>query len=645
MSHPYLGRLVIHWCDQCNLPIVDAKKCVICDSKTRSVPITPPGDTRPAFPDWIIEIRKIFDRDLGEGSGDVLLPQNKLVLLNHASYYDRLDEVIVDGYILAKIGYHPLKGVFETKLTVVGGRRLVSAGLGKRVVIDDGAVKPISRGANVLAVGVTSTSKEVKKGDEVIVTNQDGEVVAVGKARMPGKKMIRGKGLAVRPRDHAPPSSPIFHVGGQTWNDAIKANEPILTRYETKAINFVKNTVLGFSHKVAVAFSGGKDSLLTLLLVKKALPDQDWAVFFADTGIEFPETIDYIDQVIKKYGLQERFHVEHAGDRFWTDLQTFGPPARDYRWCCKTCKLGPINQIIKNDFGGKTLTFIGQRRYESDKRANEPAVSVNPWVAGQVRATPIKQWVALLVWLYIMKEHAPINPLYEKGYERIGCWMCPANKLADLDQLNTTHPDLSKKWETALESYKNQHSLPEIWRDLALWRWKTLPGTMTNLFKDEDISYKHQSPLDVTPGATLEYTLAQGVSPCINGGITVEGHFSSPLNLARLVKILPILGKPRYSQDMGALHLQVRSSKNVTMNLFTSGAFTIRGIENHSQANKLAQQLSDLVKREIRCTGCELCQTHCPNDAISMVGGKIQVDYELCDSCGLCTRSCPALLM
>ena len=63
--------------------------------------------------------------------------------------------------------------------------------------------------------------------------------------------------------------------------------------------------------------------------------------------------------------------------------------------------------------------------------------------------------------------------------------------------------------------------------------------------------------------------------------------------------------------------------------------------EFHSNLNILKK---DLVKREIRCTGCELCQTHCSNDAISIVEGKIQVSYELCDSCGLCTQSCPALL-
>ena len=39
-----------------------------------------------------------------------------------------------------------------------------------------------------------------------------------------------------------------------------------------------------------VAFSGGKDSVVTLDLVQRALPHNSFKVLFGDTGMEFPDT-------------------------------------------------------------------------------------------------------------------------------------------------------------------------------------------------------------------------------------------------------------------------------------------------------------------------------------------------------------------
>ena len=39
--------------------------------------------------------------------------------------------------------------------------------------------------------------------------------------------------------------------------------------------------------------------------------------------------------------------------------------------------------------------------------------------------------------------------------------------------------------------------------------------------------------------------------------------------------------------------------------------------------------------------GCDLCVTTCPQDALSIVGGRAVVDKHACDGCGLCISSCP----
>ena len=46
---PYLGRISLHWCDNCNVPLLDKHPCQICGKPGHMVPISPPGDVRPAF--------------------------------------------------------------------------------------------------------------------------------------------------------------------------------------------------------------------------------------------------------------------------------------------------------------------------------------------------------------------------------------------------------------------------------------------------------------------------------------------------------------------------------------------------------------------------------------------------------------------
>lgn len=46
-----------------------------------------------------------------------------------------------------------------------------------------------------------------------------------------------------------------------------------------------------------VAFSGGKDSVVTLDLVQRALPHNEFKVLFGDTGMEFPDTYKTVDKI------------------------------------------------------------------------------------------------------------------------------------------------------------------------------------------------------------------------------------------------------------------------------------------------------------------------------------------------------------
>ena len=128
-----------------------------------------------------------------------------------------------------------------------------------------------------------------------------------------------------------------------------------------------------------------------------------------DTGLEFDQTKENVERIAEEHSLE--LIVESAGDSFWRNLEVFGIPAKDFRWCCKTCKLGPATRLIQKNFPNGVLSFIGQRAYESEQRARKGKVWRNPWTPNQLAASPIQKWTALHVWLYLMSKGARTNPL------------------------------------------------------------------------------------------------------------------------------------------------------------------------------------------------------------------------------------------
>ncbi len=613
----YLGKLLLHWCPNCNLPVLGGK-CGICRGETKQVEITPPGDVRPAFPYDIALINRVSESQFGSP----LIKNGGVVVLNKAPFEDRMDEIIFQGRVQAAIRFEAGRG--WVLLPRVEGARRLEPERGW-VVIDSGAVEAIQRGASVLAPGIIEADPSIEKDDEVIVLTPSGEVSAVGRARMTGREMEEAKrGVAVRTRHHTTEEHEDDDSAGvqATWEDVVQANLEILKEMEAKAHRFIQRVAESTGKPVTVSYSGGKDSLATLLLVRDVLEDFD--VLFADTGLELPETLENVERVAREYNL--RLKTRSAGDVFWRNWHRFGPPTMEARWCCKTCKLGPLSRLIEENYPGGCLTFIGQRRYESEARAHSEHVWHNPWMGNQIAASPIQNWTALHVWLYLFWKQAPYNILYTLGFERIGCWLCPSSSLSDLQRLKELHPHLWQKLEAHLEEHREKHGLPRVWKELGLWRWQTPPAKLKKKLK---IEIKYPCP--------HEFHMVSGHRPCTQGGVTAEGSFNTPLNLTRIrdTGVLKTLGTPIYLE--GAIHLKKGGE---SLQIFATGTLTARA-PNEARARKLLETGERNIRRALNCTACGLCKSHCPQNAI-----KIRKTLEItgnCTQCQKCAQACPAI--
>src|SRR5208283_4288219 len=87
--------------------------------------------------------------------------------------------------------------------------------------------------------------------------------------------------------------------GNATWEDAVRSNAGIIAQFESEAVQFVKDVAAAYPLQPTISYSGGKDSLATLLVVRKALGNVP--LLFADTGLEFPETYANVAEVEQKY--------------------------------------------------------------------------------------------------------------------------------------------------------------------------------------------------------------------------------------------------------------------------------------------------------------------------------------------------------
>jgi len=120
---------------------------------------------------------------------------------------EKFDEIIFfDG----KAAFFRLDGKYI--LTLKGAIEFRGKGLdlGLDVVVDMGAVRFISNGADVMAPGVVEADERIKEGEMVIVVDETHKMpLGIGIALKVGKEMEKGKGKVVKS---------LHHVGDDLWN-------------------------------------------------------------------------------------------------------------------------------------------------------------------------------------------------------------------------------------------------------------------------------------------------------------------------------------------------------------------------------------------------------------------------------------------
>lgn len=174
----------------------------------------------------------------------------------------------------------------------------------------------------------------------------------------------------------------------------------LLKQAEGESIYILRET-RGKFKKPAILWSPDKDSTVVLALCKKAFFGKiPFPVIHIDSGIDFPETYKFRDNLVKRWDLNLLVvKVNATTDKIPRKGEGFNS--------------AEVLKNITQEYGFDAL-ITGARRDGHGVKARESyfAHTSGRHKVSYVRVHPSLDWTELDVWRYIKENNIPVHPLY-----------------------------------------------------------------------------------------------------------------------------------------------------------------------------------------------------------------------------------------
>jgi uncharacterized protein with predicted RNA binding PUA domain len=147
--------------------------------------------------DAVNRIRSTADYQFGEGVGAKLFPENVEIVYSKAT--GRIRYVNLNGERLATL--RPTDGLLS--LSITAAKRIVENKVPARcfVTVQNDIAQFVADGSDVFAAHIVKADEAIHAKDEVIVVDEAGKVLAVGRATLSSAEMKAFKtGVAVKVR-------------------------------------------------------------------------------------------------------------------------------------------------------------------------------------------------------------------------------------------------------------------------------------------------------------------------------------------------------------------------------------------------------------------------------------------------------------
>ena len=404
----------------------------------------------------------------------------------------------------------------------------------------------------------------------------------------------------------------------------VARNQELLEGLVQETIKKVYNTYQQYQSKVDVfyvAFSGGKDSVVALDIVQRALPHNAFMVLFGDTGMEFPDTYRVIEDVEKYCKSNEISFYRSCSNLSPIDTwNKFGPPSQTMQSCCSVHQTSPqiiLLRKIMNNPHFRGMAFTGVRGDESASRSEYKDVSLGEKVKGQYSCHPILEWGSAELFTYIYARDLIINEAYKKGNSRAGCLVCPlaASKNMYFKEQSYGKSETGELTTTTFNKIildttsKNLSSDEAVKEFMDIGGWKARrSGKELSIAKNLSIDEFEKGVLTITTYANAtdwrEWIKTVGkVSFLTDGDVEVifEGH---PYKIKQTVE----------------------NDRTI---------FTVNIGTNTKRDIYFMSALKTIFRKSAYCIGYGVCEANCPHGFISLHDGIVEID-DRCVKCRKC---------
>lgn len=161
--------------------------------------------------------------------------------------------------------------------------------------------------------------------------------------------------------------------------------------------------------------SFGAESAVMLALIADV--DPDLPVIFLETGMHFPQTLDYKEELIERLGLTNVRNTPPAEDERLAEDPKNTLWKTDPDACCALRKVRPLEPALD----GFDAWITGRKRFHGGARMSLP---VFEHAAGRFKVNPLAGWTQEDVQAYFKRRELPRHPLTAQGYPSVGCWPC-----------------------------------------------------------------------------------------------------------------------------------------------------------------------------------------------------------------------------
>ena len=404
----------------------------------------------------------------------------------------------------------------------------------------------------------------------------------------------------------------------------VEKNRDLLEKLAAETIKKIYNIYVEYMDRgegFYVAFSGGKDSVVALDLVQRALPHNKFKVLFGDTGMEFPDTYKIVEE-IEQHCKDAKIEFLRAKSDFDPKVtwREFGPPAQTMRWCCSVHKTAPQIILLReytNNPHFRGMAFTGIRGDESASRSEYEGISHGEKVRGQYSCHPILEWNSAELFSYIYERQLLINDAYKKGNSRAGCLVCPLATSKNMYFKEQAYSFSDEGYRTTttfnniiLETTSKELSNPSAVKEfMDIGGWKARRSGKELSFAKSYTNESFEQGVLTIQVSRIETDWKQWIKTIGNVTFLENGN-------------VEVLCRDKL------YHIEIAENTNGLTATVVIGKNTQKDIYFMSE-------LKTVFRKTAYCIGCRVCEANCPHGFISMKDGHVTID-DRCVKCKKC---------